>query len=88
MSSHPTVDATCAAVVIAARTGGYGEAAAALARLMAEIGELARAGEIPSVGLESLTESLRTLAMLQSWADWVAIADVVEHELAPRLRSA
>ena len=67
-------------IVKAARTGDYGTASSEINKFLQVLqAELAK-GKVDAAMLSKITYSLKTLMEMQKNGDWVAIADILEHE--------
>ena len=65
------------------RTGEYAEAALALNQCIPRMEQCLSQAKLSTAGMDKLLSSLETLYLLQSSADWVAFADVVDFEFIP-----
>jgi len=65
-----------------ARCGDYGQASSDINIFLQFLQNEVSKGYIRSEGLSKVTYSLETLMEMQKKGDWVALADILEYELA------
>ncbi len=71
------------AIVFAARTGDYAEAARNLNLFLQKLQQEISKGYISAENLSKITYSLETLLAMQQMENWVAFADILEYEFLP-----